>query len=391
MFNSFTRSFSFGRRWISVGLGYNPDSATLSLTTSFDARNEGNTVRITLSTTSIPNGTYIPYTITGISSSDLSSGSLTGNFIINSNSAFLDFTFAEDKTGEGNEVMVLTLDNHPAISKSVTINDTSVWDPTVLGSSLAAWIDASDGSSYTLDARNINDIISITDKSGTYSMSVGGTPQRITNALNGLPVFEFDGNGEYFQSTTYEAQASSGNHWAIGIFRFDTVNNTKNSFWSYETVTSPIRDYAISSGASNNTWPGELDLDGLSTNRISSTIGNLQSWNNLSLSQSQYYIVACFFNKKGNQIGLRVDGSDAFTPVSDYSNSIQTNQQLRLMRNRASVELAGKFAEFFAVADFPGTGGTDISTLQKAEGYLAHKWGLTGALPSSHPYKINEP
>ena len=61
------------------------------------------------------------------------------------------------------------------------------------------------------------------------------------------------------------------------------------------------------------------------------------------------------------------------------------------MRNRASVELDGKMAEFFAVADIPGTGGTDISTLQKAEGYLAHKWGLTGSLPAGHPYKTTHP
>ena len=31
--------------------------------------------------------------------------------------------------------------------------------------------------------------------------------------------------------------------------------------------------------------------------------------------------------------------------------------------------MAGKMAEFFTVADVPGTGGTDISTLEKAEGY----------------------
>ena len=31
--------------------------------------------------------------------------------------------------------------------------------------------------------------------------------------------------------------------------------------------------------------------------------------------------------------------------------------------------MSGKMAEFFTVADVPGTGGTDISTLEKAEGY----------------------
>ena len=89
---------------------------------------------------------------------------------------------------------------------------------------------------------------------------------------------------------------------------------------------------------------------------------------------------------------MRVDGlTNTFSPVNDYDNSLATNQELRLMRNRSGVHLQGKMAEFFCVADLPGTGGTDMSTIEKAEGYLAHKWGRTGALPSDHPYKNSAP
>jgi len=209
-------------------------------------------------------------------------------------------------------------------------------------------------------------------------MSVGGNPLTNSSTQNGLNVFDFDGNSDYLQSTTYSAQVSSGNHWAIGVFRFEGTNSNQDSLWSYETNGSPKRDYALSSGNSSNSWPGELDLDGLSLNRKSST-------------RNQYHIVACWFNKSGNQIGVRVDGSNAFTPVNDYDNSLSTNQELRLMRNRSSQELDGKLGEFFAVADIPGTSGTDISTLEKAEGYLAHKWGLKSSLPSAHTYKTSAP
>ena len=107
---------------------------------------------------------------------------------------------------------------------------------------------------------------------------------------------------------------------------------------------------------------------------------------------NQWYIIAVFFNKTGNQIGIRFDGrTNSFSPVNDYDNSIQTNQELRIMRNRSSQELAGRMAEFFTVADLPGTGGTDLSTIEKAEGYLAHKWGLTSSLLVSHPYKNSAP
>jgi len=229
----------------------------------------------------------------------------------------------------------------------------------------------------------------VTDKSGTFTLTVNGNPQTNMVTQNGLNVFEFDG-GDDLTSTTYEAQVSSGNHWAIGVFRYVGVDSNKDSLWSYETNASPKRDYAVSSG-NNSSFTGELDLDGLSNNRISSTIGNTEVWNAKSLTQNQWHVVACFFNKSGNQIGVRVDGTNAFTPVNDYDNSVQTNQQLRIMRNRSSQRLFGKLGEFFAVADIPGTSGTDISTLEKAEGYLAHKWGLESSLPGSHPYKNSAP
>ena len=267
--------------------------------------------------------------------------------------------------------------------------DVSPWDPSTDITALG-WIDASDTSAHTRSGSNLT---GVTDKSGTYTLDVANGATTNTTTLNGLNVFEFDGNNQSIMSTTYEAVVSSGNHWAIGLFRWDSVNNTKDTFWSFETNQSPKRDYAVSSSNSSNSWPGELDLDGLSSNRISNTIGNALEWTGLGgLNQTQWYIIACYFNKTGNQIGLRFDGrTNSFSPVNDYTNSLSTNQELRLMRNRSGVFLDGMLAEFFCVADLPGTGGTDMSTIEKAEGYLAHKWGRTGALDASHPYKTTAP
>ena len=264
------------------------------------------------------------------------------------------------------------------------------WEPN--DANVVAWIDASDSSSYTTSGSTLT---AVTDKAGTYTMSIGSTPTVITNSLNNLNVFDFNGANEYLQSTAYRPQVSSGNHWAVGVFLADTVDADKDSFWSYETNTSAStkRDYAISSGGGgSNTWPGELDLDSNNvTSRISSTIGSVKEWNLRSVSIDNWVIVSCWFNKTGNQIGNRLNGSNAYTPVNDYDNSLQTNQELRLMRNRASQELDGRLAEFFAVAAIPGTGGTDLTDLEKGEGYLAWKWGLVNLLPSGHPYKNNPP
>ena len=255
----------------------------------------------------------------------------------------------------------------------------------------AIWIDASDTSSYSTSGSNVT---AVTDKAGNATITVNGTPSTST-VLNSLKTFTFD-SGENEDLTTNEVlQAASGNHWAIGVWQWNSVDNTKDSFWSTENNTvnavTNKRDYAVSAGDNSN-FNGELDLDSLSNNRISTTIGDKEQFNAATFgSKNTWRILGVFFYKSFNQIGARVNGANAFIPVNDYDNSLTPNLDLRIMRNRSSIRMSGKMAEFFSVADLPGTGGTDISTFEKAEGYLAHKWGLTSGLPVSHPYKTSAP
>ena len=266
-------------------------------------------------------------------------------------------------------------------------NSAPAWSPST-DITTAVWFDASDTSSYTLSGSNVT---AVTDKSGNATVTVNGTPD-VGTTLNGYNTFTFDSNNNEDFITNEFAQVSNGNHWAVGLFKWNSVDNVRDSLWSTEnnTVSSgQKRDYSIS--ASNSSlFEGELDLDGLSSNRISTTIGDSQDFDN-GLMQNIWSIVAVYFNKTGNQIGARLQGANAFTPVNDYDNSLPNNLDLRIMRNRASVRMDGKMAEFFSVADVPGTGGTDISTLEKAEGYLAHKWNQQSRLDSGHPYKNSAP
>jgi hypothetical protein len=43
------------------------------------------------------------------------------------------------------------------------------------------------------------------------------------------------------------------------------------------------------------------------------------------------------------------------------------------------------------VAEIICFSGISTEDKEKAEGYLAHKWNLTGSLPDSHPYKYIRP
>ena len=80
-----------------------------ALAASPTSLNEGGNFTITLTTTDVANNTTVPYTITGVSSADISGASLTGNFTVVSNTASATFTTTQDYVTEGNETFVLTL------------------------------------------------------------------------------------------------------------------------------------------------------------------------------------------------------------------------------------------------------------------------------------------
>ena len=110
-------------------------ASTYSLSKSHTVIDEGQTIQYTLHTQGVADGTLIPYTGTGISSSDLSAGSLTGNFIVgdaNYNTSTrigistILMTFDNDLTTEGSESLQVCLDNGLSCAGPVSITDTSI-------------------------------------------------------------------------------------------------------------------------------------------------------------------------------------------------------------------------------------------------------------------------
>ena len=128
---------------------------TYSLGKSTSSVNEGSSVSIQLTTTYVADGTQVPYTITGIQSDDLSSGSLTGNFQVNGDSAFANISLREDSSTEGVETFVLTLGTGESIS--VNVNDTSISVPTYNLSSSSASVDEGENLTISLTTSNVAD------------------------------------------------------------------------------------------------------------------------------------------------------------------------------------------------------------------------------------------
>ena len=148
---------------------------TYVLTSSASGVDEGGTFTITLTTANLVNGSIIPYTITGVSATDIGGASLTGNFIVGVvNSITIQVT--EDNTfDDGTETFVLTLDSIADTFISVTIADTSRPNPTYfLGTNLAT-VDEGGTIIFTLTTSNVAAGTSLAYTiTGVSSADIGG-------------------------------------------------------------------------------------------------------------------------------------------------------------------------------------------------------------------------
>ena len=114
---------------------------TYSIVGSPDSQDEGLDVDFTITTTNVPNGTVLYWTIapepgeTQPVSADFVGGSLTGTVTINNNAGSFYITINLDQSTEGEEVFVMQLrsGSHSGTfltqSQSIFINDTSTTPP----------------------------------------------------------------------------------------------------------------------------------------------------------------------------------------------------------------------------------------------------------------------
>ena len=144
--SGFSKSFKAGKR---VRKEY-------SLSTSTSSVNEGGEVEITLNTKRIRAGKSVPYQITGIDSSDLASGSLTGTFSIDSNGVgTISLTLRSDSATEGLENINISLTNNRS-NRSIQVSDTSQSGPTYAISS-ATSVNEGSSLSVTVNTTGVRD------------------------------------------------------------------------------------------------------------------------------------------------------------------------------------------------------------------------------------------
>jgi len=226
-------------------------------------------------------------------------------------------------------------------------NFTQSFDPAQL--TLSLWMDASDATTITQSSGLIS---AVNDKSGNSrngSASGAARPQYITAGQNGLNTIEFAVNE--ILTLASNANSAAGISYALVLQRPVSGN--------ISPLIGSMVSYAYLQYA--NLWA------------LGNEVGTVvfpTTWN-ISVGTTA---------KNGTGANRHING--AF-PVSTTGSDTTTD--LNTINSAFSTTLWNLGELLFAREVW------STDTRQKVEGYLAHKWGLTGNLPSGHPYKSVAP
>ena len=214
-------------------------SPTYSLSSASSSVNEGGTAVFTLTSKNVSGYTQIPYTLSGISTADLSFGSLTGStYAYSSGVQTINVYLRSDRATEGPETLTITVGD---TSASVIINDTSdggpVYELAASGSSVnegstavftltTKKVDAGTAVAYTISGVKAADVIggklfgtAVVNASGTATISVALANDTLSEGVETMMVTAQGASASLIVNDT-----SKG----IPTYKLSTANSTVN-------------------------------------------------------------------------------------------------------------------------------------------------------------------
>lgn len=245
------------------------------------------------------------------------------------------------------------------------------WTPAQLVTAL--WLDAADSDTITFDQSGNVDLW--LDKSGNernFSQAASSArPEYIAESLNGNPAVFFD-TSKYLERAN--GWVSGTSHTVIAVL---------------DPPASGDRKYLLSAGVTESSGEGNEPLLLFSLRNNNEDLGFFDgtAWQGTAPATTGPQILGFVLNGGGSAETFR-DGASLEAAIPYAGNDFDPARRVVLGARVGAVDnwSGAKISELIKI-----DGVISVSDRQKVEGYLAHKWGLAGSLPSNHPYKSEAP
>jgi hypothetical protein len=238
------------------------------------------------------------------------------------------------------------------------------WSPAEI--STALWLDAADASTVTTVSGNVSQW---NDKSGNGRNASQATsadrPVYVASSVNGLPCVEFQATNQIL-STSYTLPTSNIYHFDV-VKRLATLGAQGSAFGYQIGLNRQFAGFRDNS----NLWFGS---------------GNTSLFFSASNSSANTAHIFAYQLVGSTTAGLRFNGSIARS-VQEFTGTCGGGTMVVGEGGGTS-----PLGSIIGVSErITVNASISLSDIQKVEGYLAHKWGLTASLPSDHPYKTVAP
>jgi hypothetical protein len=241
------------------------------------------------------------------------------------------------------------------------------WIPT--NSSSVLWLDAADSDTITKDGSNL--VSEWQDKSGNDNHVVQSNaavkPAYTASGMSGNPAIDF--------STDKVATINDidmEDKMLLLAFQLDAAGLGRNQqLFASNTDNAQLR----MTTTDGNDVIGYASSSPLYTNNTKST----------GTVAGDTIEVICY--TLGSTLRFSINGTFEDSEQSKLTggNLLSTFNQIGTLLSNTNTSLDGKIGEFIVINS------TSTSDRQKAEGYLAHKWGVASKLPADHPWKSYPP
>jgi hypothetical protein len=252
-------------------------------------------------------------------------------------------------------------------------NGAGNWTPSQITTSI--WLDASDASTISVSSG----ILAWNDKSGNghhFTATSSTNSPTYSGTRNGLNVINFDNetNSQFVQNTTYTNGGTE-----IHVFSAH-INTPTSAASSYGRLISLYKNGGEDFDNNNSillayAQPLE-DPDGIVFYRNNSYVES-------SAVSGQWCIVDAQRSGTDYKIALN---AETYITGSTEADNFDIDKVRIGFGTIFQTGLTGYVAEKIVLNYVPTQ-----SVVEKIQGYLAHKWGLAGSLPLSHPYKNATP
>jgi hypothetical protein len=250
------------------------------------------------------------------------------------------------------------------------------WTPANITTAL--WLDAADASTITTVSGAVSQW---NDKSGNSrnvtQATAANRPIYTAAGQNSRNVITFDGSNDVL---SLASNLSLGTQHTILIAAQYAGGSTLPTTTAGELFGSGATEYTALAYGNWTTF--------FSNERL---VYNTESTGNngygITSDRSSQILASLSFNQSGTLFRGRFNGASDFAAVNSNGGFSSTNYPKNIKNIGGGVAtFNGPIFEIIVTASYES-----LDNVQKLEGYLAHKWGLTANLPADHPYKVNPP